>query len=121
MAQKVVVLGASPKAERYSNKAVKMLLDYGHEVFPIHPTTEAIHSQLCYKNLQSIQYPIDTLTLYIGEERSSKMRDEILALQPKRIIMNPGAENPVLQKQASKQGIEVVNGCTLVMLQTKQF
>ena len=121
MTQKVVVLGASPKTERYSNKAVKMLLDYGYEVLPIHPTTDAIHDQACYKNLQAIEQPIDTITLYVGEERSNKMLDDILALQPQRIIMNPGAENPQLKKLAEKQGIEVIIGCTLVMLQTKQF
>jgi predicted CoA-binding protein len=32
MAQKVLVIGASLKAERYSNIAINMLVDYGHEV-----------------------------------------------------------------------------------------
>ncbi|WP_353570056.1 CoA-binding protein [Candidatus Albibeggiatoa sp. nov. BB20] len=121
MSYKVAVLGASPKAERYSNKAVKMLLEYHHEVLPIHPNTDKIHEQTCYKNLESIQQPIHTLALYVGEERSNKILDEILALQPKRIIMNPGTENEQLKKEAEKQGIEVVKGCTLVMLQTQQF
>ncbi|MCV6639040.1 CoA-binding protein [Candidatus Albibeggiatoa sp. nov. NOAA] len=121
MSYKVAVLGASPKADRYSNKAVKMLLEYGHEVLPIHPNIDKIHDQACYKNLAAIDQPIHTLTLYVGEERSNKMLDEIVGLQPQRIIMNPGTENDFLKKEAEKQGIEVVKGCTLVMLQTKQF
>jgi predicted CoA-binding protein len=121
MSYRVAVLGASPKEDRYSNKAVKMLLEYEHEVLPIHPNTEQIHAQTCYKNLTAIEQPIHTLTLYVGEERSNNMLDEILALQPKRIIMNPGTENAKLKKEAEKQGIEVVTGCTLVMLKTKQF
>ncbi|MEK7989542.1 MAG: CoA-binding protein [Thiotrichaceae bacterium] len=121
MSYKVAVLGASPKAERYSNQAVKILLEYGHEVLPIHPNMDKIHAQTCYKNVEEIKQPIHTLTLYVGEERSNKMLDKILALQPQRIIMNPGTENEKLKKMAEKQGIEVVKGCTLVMLQTQQF
>jgi Trk K+ transport system NAD-binding subunit len=37
------------------------------------------------------------------------------------IIFNPGAENPNLAKAASAAGIEVVEDCTLVMLQSGTF
>jgi predicted CoA-binding protein len=121
MSYTVAVLGASPKAERYSNQAVKMLLDYGHHVLPVHPNIDKIHGQPCCESLAAITQPVHTLTLYVGEARSNMMQDEILALQPQRIIMNPGTENITLEKQAEQQGIEVIKGCTLVMLQTQQF
>lgn len=35
--------------------------------------------------------------------------------------MNPGAENFALAEKAEAAGIEVVEGCTLVMLQTGEF
>jgi hypothetical protein len=35
--------------------------------------------------------------------------------------MNPGAENYALAEKAENAGIEVVEGCTLVMLQAGQF
>jgi len=121
MPEYVAVLGASPKEDRYSNKAVARLAEHGHHVYPIHPLAEDIHQQKCYQNLQNLPTAIDTLTLYVGAARSNQMIQEILASQPKRIIMNPGAENDELEKQAQAQGIEVVRGCTLVMLQTDQF
>ncbi len=65
--------------------------------------------------------PIDTVTLYLGEPRSNPLIDEIIQAKPRRIIMNPGAENPSLAEKAEEAGIEVVEGCTLVMLQTGQF
>ncbi|MCM8774842.1 MAG: CoA-binding protein [Candidatus Omnitrophica bacterium] len=49
------------------------------------------------------------------------MISEILACRPQRVILNPGAENPILQQQAEKAGIHTVTGCTLVMLKTGQF
>jgi uncharacterized protein len=119
--QNVVVLGASPKEERYSNQAVRLLVEHGHHVYPVHPLSEQIHGQTCYPNLDKIPCEIDTLTLYVGEARSTPLIDKILSLKPSRIIMNPGAENDVLESKALENQIEVVRGCTLVMLRTGQF
>jgi len=117
----VAVLGASPKADRYSNKAVFELAQHGHVVFPINPSAEQIHEQKCYPNLATVPTEIHTLTLYVGTDRLSQLQPEILQLRPKRIIMNPGAENDELEAAAQAQQIEVIRGCTLVMLRTGQF
>ena len=122
MSEKVVVLGASPKPERYANQAVARLLEYGHQVYPIHPIAKTIHEQTCYKNLATLPTEaIDTLTLYLGKAGTDKMSAEILALAPKRIIFNPGTENADLFAQAEAAGITVINACTLVMLETNEF
>lgn len=117
----VAVLGASPKEDRYSNKAVLELAQRGHTVYPIHPTATQIHGQTCYSSLQALPGEIHTLTLYVGAEKSTALQAEILKLHPKRIIMNPGAENETLATAARAQQIEVIEGCTLVMLRTGQF
>jgi predicted CoA-binding protein len=119
--QTVVVLGASPKAERYSNQAVRHLLDLGHTVLPVNPAVASIWGLACVKQLLDIQELVDTLTVYVGKKRSDLMIDDILALKPQRLILNPGAENEALQTAAEQAGIEVVLGCTLVMLKTQQF
>jgi predicted CoA-binding protein len=59
---------------------------------------------------------VDTVTLYLGPDRQPEYYDYILSLKPKRIIFNPGTENPELVQLAKEQGIETVEGCTLVML-----
>jgi predicted CoA-binding protein len=119
--QHVVVLGASPKEKRYSNQAVRELLAHGHKVYPVHPLATEIHGQSCVKHLDEITHNIDTLTLYVGKDKSTKLMNSILSMQPKRIIMNPGAENELLEAKAKENNIEVVIGCTLVMLRTEQF
>lgn len=121
MSETVAVLGASPKVERYSNRAILELAQHGHRVLPVNPACDAIHGHPCYKNLETIDSTVDTLTLYVGAARSAELQQAILGLKPKRIIMNPGAENDSLEQQAQTRGIEVVRGCTLVMLQTGQF
>lgn len=120
----VAVLGASEKESRYSNKAVRMLLDHGHKVVPIHPRRPEIYGikSLADLNETAQKYnPVDTLTVYVGKQRSNQLIEPILSLKPERIILNPGAENDHLEKRAKKNGIDVINACTLVMLSTGQF
>jgi predicted CoA-binding protein len=120
-AETVAVLGASPKPERYAYKAMEMLEEYGHRPVPINPAFDEIRGKKCYPNISDAPGPIDTVTLYLGETRSTPLIDEIISAKPRRLIMNPGAENDALATQAEKAGIEVVEGCTLVMLRTGQF
>lgn len=117
----VVVLGASPNEERYANRAMKMLSEYGHHPIPVNPAFEQILGQKCYATIASVPGPVDTVTLYLGAVRSTPLIPEILAAKPRRIIFNPGAENPELAQAAEAEGIEAVEGCTLVMLRTGQF
>lgn len=120
-AETVAILGASPKPDRYAYKAFRMLQEYGHHPVPVNPAFDDILGEKCYPNLSEAPKPIDTVTLYLGEARSNPLIDEIVATKPRRIIMNPGAENPMLAQKAEDVGIEVVEGCTLVMLKTGQF
>lgn len=117
----VAVLGASPKPDRYAYKAMQMLKEYGHQPIPVNPAFQEVLGQPCYPRISDVPGPIGTVTLYLGEARSTPLVDEIVAAGPRRIIMNPGAENANLAQKAEAQGIEVVEGCTLVMLRSGQF
>ncbi|MEM9527750.1 MAG: CoA-binding protein [Bacteroidota bacterium] len=64
---------------------------------------------------------VDTVTLYLGSKHQPPYYDWLMGLQPRRIIFNPGTENPELAKMAREQGIETVVGCTLVMLASGQY
>jgi predicted CoA-binding protein len=117
----VAILGASPKPDRYAFKAFEMLRRHGHRPIPINPAFAEIQGEKCFPKISDAPKPIDTVTLYLGEARSNPLIAEIIDAKPRRIIMNPGAENFALAEKAEEAGIEVVEGCTLVMLQTGQF
>jgi predicted CoA-binding protein len=119
--QTVVVLGASPKSDRYAYRALEMLKKHGHRAIPVNPAFDNILGEKCYPTISAVPKPIDTVTLYLREARSTPLIEEILAASPRRIIMNPGAENAALAVEAEKVGIEVVEDCTLVMLRAGQF
>ncbi len=117
----VAVLGASPKPERYANQAIRLLASFDYRPIPVNPAFEEIEGLPCYPRLAAIDQPVHTITLYLNATRSLPLIDEILAANPQRIIMNPGAENDELAAAASGAGIEVVEACTLVMLRTGLF
>src|SRR5438552_4177208 len=104
----VAVLGASKNPERYSNQAVRLLARFDYRPIPINPAFEEIEGLRCFPTLAEIDQPVHTVTIYMNAARSTPLIDEILAANPQRIIMNPGAENEELAAAASGVGIEVV-------------
>lgn len=117
----VAVLGASNKPERYSHQAVILLGKKGHAVFPVNPALPEIEGHRVFKRLADIPEPLHTVAMYVSPALSTGMADALLAAKPARVIFNPGTENPELEARLSAAGIEIVHGCTLVMLRTGQF
>jgi len=118
--EKVIVLGASDKPERYSYMAVEQLLNNGHEVIPVNTAEKVIIGHPSVKSVAEIEVA-DTLTVYVNPKISSSIENDILNLDVKRIIFNPGTENKELEGKLKNKGIEVLHACTLVMLRTGQF
>lgn len=118
----VIVLGASNKPERYSYKAVNLLKEAGFNVIPVNPSGVNICGLETKTGLDKIKdKKIDTLTIYVNPALVSQQIDNIIALSPRRIIMNPGTENIELERIAVKNNIKVEYGCTLIMLKTNTF
>ena len=117
----VAVLGASPKEDRYSFKAVHMLKEHGFTPIPVHPAGHTVDGVPGLKALTEITKPIDTLTMYVNAGISDAEYDNIIALKPRRVIFNPGSENQTLAARLRDAGIEVVEACTLVLLRTDQY
>lgn len=117
----VVVLGASPDRERYSNKAMHLLQAHHHRVIPVSPVYTDIEGTPVLKDLGAVQGPVDTLTLYLSPKRLLPLAADIVRLHPKRVIFNPGTETPELQAALDAAGIPWEEACTLVMLRTGQY
>ncbi len=112
----VVVLGASQKEERYSNMAVLRLLEAGYNTIPINPTECEIHGIKSIAQLADIEDDVDILTMYVNANRSAQLANDIINLQPRKIIFNPGAENAQLAENCKDHNIKTENACTLILL-----
>jgi len=119
--KRVVVMGASANPDRYSNMAIRLLLEHGHEVIPVHPKLDEVEGLKVFHHLNEINDPVDILTLYVGPDTSSAAAEAILQLRAGRVIFNPGSENSDLAQRLSQAGIAHEQACTLVLLRTGQF
>lgn len=118
----VAVIGASNDQSRYSYQAMDLLTEHGHEAIPVHPREDKVMGKKVVKNLSElVGKKIDTITVYVNPAISNKYKDDMLKVMPKRVIFNPGAENPELGLALTAKGILVEDACTLVLLRTNQF
>ena len=118
--KKTLILGASENPSRYSFMAAKQLTAKNHEVVLIGRRPGKVAGTEILTDQPDVE-DIHTITLYLSAKNQEEYYDYILRLNPKRIIFNPGAENIKLADMAAKEGIEVVNACTLVMLSVGNY
>lgn len=114
-----VVLGASTNPERYAFKAIHRLVAHDHTVYAVGVKQGEVAGVPIQRELPTSG--IHTVSLYVGPLLQKEWHERILALKPVRIIFNPGTEDAAFEKRAEDLGIEVVEGCTLVMLASGQF
>ena len=118
--KKTLVLGASPNPLRYSHKAVKRLLEHDIEVVAIGKRkTDILGVQVMTGTPPASG--IHTVTLYVGPDNQKEYLDYIISLKPARIIFNPGTYNKKLEEMAEKAGIETIEDCTLIMLDSDDY
>ena len=118
--KKTLVLGASENPSRYSNMAMRSLSAKGHSVLAVGKKEGRAHGIDIHKSLPPDR-DIDTVTLYLNPTHQEAFYEYLAALKPRRVIFNPGTENPELEDLLSAHGIQPVEACTLVMLSTGQY
>ena len=118
--KKTLVIGGSENPARYSNMAIRSLRKNGVEVVSLAKRV----GKVLDVDIQT-KFPekdiIHTVTMYVGAQRQPEYYNQLLELNPKRVIFNPGAENYEFTEILENKGIEVIEACTLVMLSTGQF
>ena len=122
MAKMTVIIGATPDPSRYACLAAHMLGEYEHEIVPVSiKKGEIMGKEILDLRKKPPIEDVDTVTMYIGTRHQPEWYDYIIGLKPKRIIFNPGTENYEFEKIAEEKGIETIQGCTLVMLRSRQY
>ena len=120
MSKKTLVVGASTNPSRYSFLAINSLRRHGHPVVGLGLRTGKVADLEIVKE-KIIYSDIHTVTLYVGPQNQPMYFDYIEQLKPKRVIFNPGTENPVFENRLKDAGIDVEVACTLVLLSTGQY
>lgn len=118
--KKTLIIGASENPERYANMAFHKLTQHHHEVVMIGNKEGVIDGVSIQKGMPNIN-EIDTITLYLNPKNQEAYYNYIIGLNPKRIIFNPGTENPTLEEKANQNGIQTIEACTLVLLSINKY
>lgn len=118
--KKTLLLGATTKPDRYAFSAINALTQKGHTVLAIGQNTGEVAGVKIYTKAVPVKN-IDTVTLYLNPNRQRDYYNYIVEAQPKRVIFNPGTENPELYQLLELNNIEVEVACTLVLLATNQY
>ncbi|QJD80944.1 CoA-binding protein [Spirosoma rhododendri] len=113
--RKTVVIGATENVGRYANQAARSLLRHGHEVELVGLRPGTIEGRSIQTGQPALN-DVDTVTLYVGTRNQANLYEYVKALKPRRVIFNPGTENPEFEKELQQVGIEPIEACTLVML-----
>ena len=118
--KKTLILGASTNPSRYAYLAAHRLVSQGHPIINVGLKAGEV-AGVTIEKPELIHTDLDTITLYLGLQNQSEYYDYILKSKPKRLIFNPGTENPELEELAEAKGIECMEACTLVLLSTGQY
>ena len=118
--KKTLVLGASTKPDRYSFKAITMLVEKGYSVIAIGQNTGEVAGVKIYTKAIPLSQ-INTVSLYLNHARQRDYYNYIVEAKPKRVIFNPGTENPEFYQLLKLNNIKVEVACTLVLLTTNQY
>lgn len=119
---KTVIIGATPNPSRYAYVAAKLLQAADEDFVPLGIKSGSLFGrEIIDIRLRPRLEDVHTITLYIGPPKQQEWYDYLLSLNPNRIIFNPGTENHELSSLAKKNGIEVENACTLVLIKTGRY
>lgn len=118
--KKTLVLGATTKPERYAYKAINMLVQKGHTVLAIGQNAGEVAGVKIHTKAIPVK-GVDTVTLYLNPVRQRDYYNYIIEAQPKRVIFNPGTENPELYQLLELNNVKAEVACTLVLLATNQY
>lgn len=118
--KKTLVIGASTNPERYSYRAIISLLSHGHDVCAVGLRNGKVGECEIVKEHADFDQ-VDTISLYVNPDNQKGYYNYMLRINPKRVIFNPGTENPELENKLTANNIPFEHACTLVLLASNQY
>lgn len=118
--KKTLIIGASTKSDRYAYLAAEKLLAHHHDIYLLGNRAgqlfgkEIVNEPVAYND-------VDTVTMYLSPKNQEGYYEYIKSLRPRRVIFNPGTENPDFASDLKAHGIVPEEACTLVLLSTQSY
>ena len=117
---KTLIIGASGNTERYSYLAAEKLLAHGYDIELIGKKADVVFGKTIDTQKKNYE-DIDTVTLYLSDKFQAEYYEYVVSLNPRRVIFNPGTENPEFEELLINNDIHVEEACALVLLSSGQY
>jgi uncharacterized protein len=128
LAQKrIAVTGLSRTKDSGAGAIYLKLRDHGYQVFPVHPTAEALHGDPCYASLSAIPGGVDAVFIMNKPEISEKIVDEALKLGIRHVWMHnntfmPSSASDSAVAKCKQANVNVIAvGCPMMFLKPDFF
>jgi len=118
--KKTLIIGATTKPERAAFRAIGMLVENGHSVLALGQNAGEVAGIKINTKAIPIKN-IDTISLYINPTRQRDYYNYIVEAKPKRVLFNPGTENPEFYQLLELNNIKFEAACTLVLLTLNKY
>jgi predicted CoA-binding protein len=114
----VAILGASADHAKFGNKAVRAFLARGYTVYPINPKGGEVEGLPILTSLAEVpsDVKLDKISVYLPPAVGLKTLPEIAARGCDELWLNPGADSDELVAAAEKQGLNVIQACSIVAI-----
>jgi len=111
----IAVVGASPDRRKFGNKCVRAYVRAGYDVFPVHPTADAVEGIQAYRSVANIPVQrLDRVSVYLPPAVGLAAMADVAKKPVGQVWLNPGADAPEVAAEAERLGLRVVRGCSIV-------
>lgn len=104
----IAVVGCSPKDYRDSNRIADLLMRKGHQVIPVNPGHREILGVPCYRDLQSIPFPVEMVDVFRRSEFIPGVADQAIAVGAKILWTQLGVYHEEAAQKALDAGLIVI-------------
>ena len=113
----IAVIGASADRRKFGNRCVRAYQQRGYTVYPVHPTETTIEGLPAYPSIVAVPAErLDLVSIYLPPAIGLKVLDEIAQKSIGEVLLNPGADDPTVVARGKALGLNVICGCSIVML-----
>jgi len=112
----IVGLGNNP--DRPAFGVAKLLQDKGHQVFPVHPKAETVHSAVGYSSLSEIPVQVDVVDCFVNSNLVGDVVDQAIAIGAKAVWLQLGVIDEAAAARAQAAGLlTVMDRCPAIEYQ----
>lgn len=117
--KKWTVLGASPKADKTSNKILHTLIDFGYQVSCVNPNYDKIEELECYPTIDALPEKPEVVDVVVAPKFALEAIKNLDPSDIPYLWFQPGTFNDEVLSYAKEKGFKFVADGACVMVSLK--